>query len=80
MTKVEDAVVPRGEWFVKQIADSVDVQEGRSDKPCFRITGPRGIEGVIWGWYVSPKHAIAAFVREVYGAYPYSVVTERHFT
>ena len=76
----EGVVMPRGEWIVKQVADAVDVQQGRSDKPCFRINGPRGIEGVIWGWYASPKRALAAFVLEVYGIYPYSLVTERHFT
>ncbi len=70
---------PQGEWRITQIADAIDVTEGRSDKPCFRIHGPEGIEGVIWTWNTA-KQALAEFTLAVYGIYPSAVTTEKFYT
>lgn len=72
-------IIPHGEWKAIQIADTLDVQEGRSDLPCMKIIGPDGIEGIIWG-FTSPKVAIKAFVLDLFETYPRIEISEKYYT
>ena len=71
--------IPSGEWKVKQIVDADGVILGKCDKPCFKITGPEGLEGFYWGWD-RPRTALCKFVNELYGVYPSVINSETYLT
>jgi hypothetical protein len=54
-----------GEYRVTCVADEDAASLGLTDKPCWRIYGPGGLEGVAWTWSRSPKKVLAGFLKEL---------------
>lgn len=38
-----------GKYEAECVADHRDCLQGKSDLPCYRVKGPRGLEVVVWG-------------------------------
>lgn len=51
-------------WIAKQVADYHAATVGLVDKPCWKVFGPNGLEGVVWQWS-APQHAVKLLAKQV---------------
>jgi hypothetical protein len=54
-----------GEYRVRCVADEHAVAVGLSDKPCWEITGPDGLHGIVWSWWREPKTILREFFKSL---------------
>lgn len=53
-----------GEYRIECVADEHAAAVGLVDKPCWKITGPDGLCGVVWSWSRDPGRILYDFLRE----------------
>lgn len=59
---------PVGYWSIETLKDYLDVQEGRADKPCYRVRCTDGFQAIVWGWG-SPLNILRDFIWDFWGAH-----------
>lgn len=63
MTTTQAQIDFSGEYRIECILNEHAVAVGLSDKPCWKISGPKGLEAIAWNWNRDPGRVLYDFLR-----------------